>query len=66
VSGKGAVNNANAAINGAEIKRWGVSMLKDFPDVAVPQDTNPRVRSAGSLAIFADASRQVLEKTLSG
>jgi hypothetical protein len=60
VSGKGAVNNANAAINGAEIKRWVVSMLKDFPDVAVPQDANPRVSSAVSLAVPVDASRQVL------
>ena len=61
-SGRGVVSNANAAISGAEIKRWVVSMGKAFSDAAVPQDVNSRVVSAGSLAIFADASRQVLEK----
>ena len=61
-SGRGAVNNANAAINGAEIKRWVVSIRKAFSDAAVPQDVNSRVVSVVSLAIFADASRQVLEK----
>ena len=52
VSGKGVVSNANAAINGAEIKRWVVSIRKAFSDVAVPRDVNPWVRSAASLAVL--------------
>jgi len=51
------VNNANAAINGAVIKRWVFSMGKAFSDVAVPRDVNPWVRSAMARAAFADASR---------